>query len=464
MTIPSSIPCSDCPTDFRINPLAFLEDARKRYGEVVTLAKGASIDRIQNCAGTIALFGVENTRQVLTNPELFGMPVSVSQQYSFPPRIANLNSSLFSMRGKQHRTHQQLLKRAFCTGKIEPHVDLIAAGCEAFLEDWDDGRTVPLLSEMRRLVIHVSDRLFFGSDSLGLLKIGTLAQEYFTLRREYSANGGAVGEESRSHLIRIGNCLDQEMRDRLAVFHIEKQQACLLAHLAQAKSRCGLCLTEDEVVGHGNVSFLSSTEPVAAVLTWTILLLSQLPELRMELRQELEQSLPSNTVPSISELKKLHLLNNIVLEVLRVLPPNAIMRRLTTTSTSIQGHRFPAGCDILLSPYISHRDPIRFPCSERFLPNRWQSLRPHPFEYLPFGGGAKYCVGKHLATYLLKATLAYILSRYELVLADDQEIDWKISVNLMPLNQPTMLILAPPKGKITIGGRLRGPVSDLVRF
>jgi cytochrome P450 len=79
--------------------------------------------------------------------------------------------------------------------------------------------------------------------------------------------------------------------------------------------------------------------------------------------------------------------------------------------------------------------------------------------------GGRYCLGKSLATATLLSILARILHRYEVVLARDVALDWKMDITLMPRSDP-MVRFQPLTGEIdsTARGRLSGPVSKLVRI
>ena len=190
--------------------------------------------------------------------------------------------------------------------------------------------------------------------------------------------------------------------------------------------------------------------------------LSQLPVLRRELRQELEQTSPAKPQRSTKPVP-ITLLDSVINETLRLLTPNALMARVTAQPARLAGVLLPAGCEILLCPFLAHRDADRFPQPSEFRLSRWRGARPSPFEYFPFGAGGHSCVGRQLAIYLIRAALTSLLRRYELVLGGDQEIDWRIDIMFMPRNEPTMTV-EPPGATNLRAGKLLGPVSDLVKL
>ena len=83
----------------------------------------------------------------------------------------------------------------------------------------------------------------------------------------------------------------------------------------------------------------------------------------------------------------------------------------------------PAGSKLALSPLSTQRDPTVFPQPGRFRPERWESIHPTPYQYLPFGAGPRMCLGAALATQTLRLMLPMILQRFEPRLTPGAHID-----------------------------------------
>ncbi|MGJ5760712.1 cytochrome P450 [Streptomyces galbus] len=84
------------------------------------------------------------------------------------------------------------------------------------------------------------------------------------------------------------------------------------------------------------------------------------------------------------------------MEVLRLHPPVWITSRRTLTPVTLGEHTLPAGTDVVFSSYLLHRHPAHYRDPHRFDPDRWLTTRPRPQDaaYLPFGTGARGCVGR----------------------------------------------------------------------
>jgi cytochrome P450 len=305
--------------------------------------------------------------------------------------------------------------------------------------------------------------LLFSDQYEESARLASLLQEYFQFRREAASPLNAASATMLEELIALGTSLDSALRRHTAWSRRQSlaSQNGLLTNLACMELGPGSRLSEDELVAHGNVLFMSSNEPVAVALSWILLILSQLPELRRALRQELDQAAFKDSEPHAQQLARLTLLDAAVNESLRLLTPNALMARVTTRPTTLGGVQLPARCELVLSPFLAHRDVERFPRPTEFLPSRWNGFRPSPYEYFPFGAGGHACVGRHLAIYLIKATLALVMSRFELLLDEDQEIDWRIHIMFMPRNEPLIKVCAAGDTN-TRAGKLLGPINELI--
>lgn len=448
--LPISIPRATDLERLYEEPLRFLARSRTSLGDMFVLRDGGPVfSRSEDCAGAVAVFGAANQRAVLSDIEVFGLPVSAAEHLSLPSSLVNLNRGLHSMRGPQHAEQQRLLLAVLSESVIEEQHAAVCAELETSLRRWRLGDTIALLPAMRLLAIQVSTPLLFGRAYEKRTTLAELLYSYFQVRREGTSQRSSLTESDRKELIGLGNSLDDALRRYI---HWARAQAANSAEglLTRLCRTAGNNLSDDELVAHCNVIFMSCNEPIAVSLTWTLLILSQLSDLRRELCDEVAQG---------NATKMQWVIN----EALRVLTPNALMVRVTTAPASLNGIELPERCELVLCPFLAHRDEERFPQPDEFRPQRWRGLKPSPFEYFPFGAGGHGCVGQRLAMYLLKTVLSRLLTHFDLVLDEDQEIDWRIHIMLMPVGD-VMMRVADPNNPIGKRGKLLGPVAELVRF
>jgi cytochrome P450 len=88
----------------------------------------------------------------------------------------------------------------------------------------------------------------------------------------------------------------------------------------------------------------------------------------------------------------------------------------------LAGYHFDTGTILIPCIYLAHRSPEVFPDAKQFKPERFLNHKFLPYEYLPFGGGARGCIGMAFSMFEMKLVLATILSRYQLALAQPRPV------------------------------------------
>lgn len=443
-------------------PFAFLARTRAELGDAFVIKESGPIfSRSSDCKGAVSVFGVERQRQVLSDIDTFVMPMSAARKMKLPPTLVNLNRGLHSMLGDQHTTHKRLVASMLGQQLLDAQETVVPAALEAFVKSWNVGDTISLLSQMRKLTLDLSLRLLFGPRRGEAAELGPLLNVYFMLRRESSSPFSAATNAVRKELTTVGRCIDEELRRRIRQCRAvpEETNGSLLHRLAIATATGVHALNEDEIVGHANVLFMSLTEPIAVSLTWVLLVLSQLPNLRSELRQEL-----ACVTGALSLSPSMSLLDSVINETLRLLTPNALMVRVTSRPICLQGVMLPEKCEVVLCPFLAHREAERFHEPDVFIPSRWRTLKPSPYEYFPFGAGGHACVGRSLAQSIVRSALASLLKQCDLVLANNDPIDWNIQIMLTPTNDPIMKVHRADVQRPVRSPQWHGSVCELLQF
>ncbi|KVN06805.1 MULTISPECIES: cytochrome P450 [unclassified Burkholderia] len=461
--LPSSLPRVGSTESLFAEPLAFLARARSQHGDVVVMReRGPIFSRASDCSGVIAVFGEHRLRQILTEIDDFALPMSAAAKLALPKNLVNLNRGLHSMREPEHGRHKRLLTGTINREQFDAHRNGIRAALDRLGERLKEDGRIAVVSRMRELTSEMASHVFLGPQCHEEdAELAFLLSAYFTLRREASSLNARDPHVYRAELIGVGQQLNRTLRERIRRYRNgpADDRAGLLRRLATAGLPGSPALSEDEIVGHANVMFVSSTEPVAISLTWLLLVLSQLPGLRRALRAEIAGRASSPTSPGGAPL-----LENVVNETLRLLTPNALMVRATTRAVSLQGVALPAHCEIVVCPFLAHREAGPFPDPLAFSPSRWETARPSPYEYFPFGAGGHFCAGRNLALLLIREVLSTLLLRFDFVLDGEQSIDWRIHIMLMPTGDPTLIAHPADERRDTPSPKWRGPATDLFHF
>lgn len=411
---------------------AHLSAAMAQHGPRVLVHDGPLFSRAPDCPGVVALLDRADVRQVLGDPTRFQLPRSGALAVDLPADLVSLNRSLHSLGVVAHRVQRMPLVQAI------PAIDAEdIALVERIVACHPLPRQFPLMSTMRALTSEVAARLIFGDDPAAV-RLGTTLSGYFVQRRSATALDRA----------RAG--------DQAAVIAAGRAAAAgLLARVTDATAG-GPTLVDrlagtgmfdsSELIGHLNILYISSSEPLAAVLGWTLLILTQLPDLAAGLADAAAS--PAAFAAAVEP---------ILLESMRMLPPNALMTRVVDTPLVLSDCRLEAQTEILMAPLLMHRDPAIFTDPARFDPGRWHDLLPPPFSFLPFGGGTHACIGRTFAMSLLTTLLrAFFRGGLRPALNRGAVIDWRMAIVFQPSDD---IVLQNAGSDFPTW---RGPISRLV--
>jgi cytochrome P450 len=210
---------------------------------------------------------------------------------------------------------------------------------------------------------------------------------------------------------------------------------------------------------------IAGHETTAAVLTWALFELSRNPECMEKIREEIDRVV-GDRMPTLEDIKEMKYVRLVVAETLRMYPqPPLLIRRCRDEDRLPSGGGREAtvirGMDMFLVLYNIHRDerfwpqpdsfdPLRFtrayknpdiPEWEGFDPEKWKGkLCPNEiasdFAYLPFGGGARKCVGDDFAVMEAVVTLTMVLRRFDFKFDESKFTDVDVMDHPKDLDHP----------------------------
>ncbi|HEX9491475.1 MAG TPA: cytochrome P450, partial [Stellaceae bacterium] len=186
--------------------------------------------------------------------------------------------------------------------------------------------------------------------------------------------------------------------------------------LAARDEETGGGMTMQEVRNQVVTIFMAGHETTALALTWTWYLLSQHPAAEAKLHTELAAALGGRT-PRHEDLGKLRYTRMVLEESMRLYPPAHTLSRAAVGDDEVLGRRIPAGAQILIVPWLLHRNPKLWDRPGAFEPERFAPERAgsrHRFAYIPFGAGPRICIGAAFAMAEAMLLLTTIAQRYRL--------------------------------------------------
>lgn len=447
------------------DPITYLKNARA-YGDVVAFSRGGNgnlLATIDDCPGTVFVFGAENNQAVLSQPDIFQSSPMPSTKLGHAP-TTRLLSGIFSMNGSKHRQQRRLMMPAFHKKRIETYCDDMVAMTHHRLQGWQVNSERDIHADMMELTLQIACKTLFGVNvAAGDQNLGAMISSWIkaNLNPLIMTHLDFPGTPYRNFL-RMSEQLDKALHqilDRKRKSGVDEGD--VLSMLIQMRDENGEQMTEDELVGQANILFFAGHETTANALTWTIFLLNSHPEIYKQVLQEIDTVLAGQT-PTVDYIVKLEVLDRVLKESLRILSPVPFLLRVAMQDTELSGCRIPKGTEVIYSPYITHHSPDIFPEPQRFNPDRWLNISPSAYEYLPFGGGARMCIGVTFALMEAKVILAQVLQKYHLTLPQDSRVDRSVTVTMAPKGG-LPIIIQPREAQIpTTLGVLEGNIHESV--
>jgi cytochrome P450 len=217
-----------------------------------------------------------------------------------------------------------------------------------------------------------------------------------------------------------------------------------------------------EIIG-GLLSFIfgATFETCQNGLAWTLILLAQHPKIASMLADEIGAAL-AGSKPTIDRVGALPLLDAVINEAMRLLPPVPLQFRKSTAETTLGSIDIRPGTRILISGYLVNRNPELYEEPDCFLPERWRRLAPLPYDYTVFGAGAHMCPGAIFANQIAKIALSAILSRNRVEMVRGARIDYRNRVTLSPY--PRVPMIFRDLSALPVAVPVAGRIHELVRL
>ncbi len=217
-------------------------------------------------------------------------------------------------------------------------------------------------------------------------------------------------------------------RRRARIAANEKVPDDLVTRLINARDPETGAPLSDAVVHDNLVTFIGAGhETTANALTWTLFLMSEFPEADARVAAEAVDA------PDADALARLVQTRMILEEAMRLYPPAPFLSRAAFAADRIGEVAVAPGTRIIIAPWVLHRHRRLWPDADMFVPERFapENRGKIPrFAYLPFGAGARICVGMTFAMQEALLALTMIARRFRLRLID--------GANVMPFARMTL--------------------------
>lgn len=414
--------------DFVADPIACMRQLHREHGDLAALREAEQ--------QLVFIFSPELNHQVLSDSKTF-------QSRFFALRgpkksaLRRLTSGLLSMNGDEHKQQRRLVAAPFEKRSIGVYHETIATLTDEMLAAWQPGSTLDLAHEMTVLMRRITSAMLFGMDQMEIaLEIGEMLDPWVEVNHQLSLGAFLPTEDFMpryEELLALAERLESRILDLVRVRReAGKLGSDLLSQLIRVHDQSGE-ITNEQLVGHVAVLFGAAHMTSALTLGWTLFLLAQHPEVMQSLFRELIAGKYDEPVAAFDSGKGL-LLDRVLRESMRVLPASSYSQRSNGAPMELGSLSLPRNTVIIFSQFMTHHRPDLFPNPESFNPDRWLTIAPSPYEYLPFGAGPRLCLGSPLALVTLKTVLPRILRRYRLSAVAGSEITGRVvSTMLNPI-------------------------------
>ncbi|MFE3542005.1 cytochrome P450 [Nocardia sp. NPDC059177] len=374
--------------------------------------------------------------------ELFRVPVPLVT----PPRPNPIEpmvgaASLILSAGDRHRTERALLAPALHGQRVRALGTMIRDTALAELESWyrpGDSAPFDALTMARAITRRVILAAVFGPGDGRDADYASAVNTFLDAFTMPLLAAPALRRRGYHPWARFVTARTQ--LDRLILADIARRRTQgpgtgdLLDLLLAIRYDDGTALTDAELCEQLRTLIVAGHETTATTLTWALYHLHREPGLLTRTTAEL-----AGASDDPAEQASLPLLDAVCLETLRLHPPVPIVLRTLTEPWRWLGVDLAAGQTIGLAVGVLHSSPACWPAPRLFHPDRFLDRKVTPFEYAPFGGGHRRCIGATLAEYELRIVLATVLTTVRLRLVPG------LALGGRPRSVPRNLASAPDR-------------------
>ena len=346
------------------------------------------------------------------------------------PLLGRQNLILLS--GNEHQRRRKLVTPPFHGERLKAYGNIIQNITQQVIEQWSTETSLNVRDTMQKITMKVILQAVFGLhegerfDRLERLlgqrlnmtgsPLGSLLLFLPFLQKNYGS--WSPGDRLQKLSLETDDLLFAEIQERRN--NPSPDRIDILSLLLMAEDEDGNGLTDQDLRDELMTLLVAGHETTATALTWALYWIHSLPEVKDKLLAELD-SITDQTDPS--QFLKLPYLGAVCNETLRFYPVAMLtFPRQVEQPMELCGYQLEQGMLVMGSIYLIHQREDLYPQPEQFRPERFLEKQFSPYEFMPFGGGVRRCVGAALAQYEMKIVLGTILSQLDLALLNQHPV------------------------------------------
>ena len=409
------------------DPVGYMETAARKYPDIFT----ANIIGFGN--SIVFVNEPQAIQQILTNDR---------KQFSAPGELNGIlkpilgDASMMMLDGDRHKKRRQLVMPAFHGSRMQNYGQLIFEITTKVFKNLDANKTINSSFLVRdtmqdislQIILQAVFGLYEGDRSQQLKRLMSQMTELFNSPFTSAAIFFPSLQKDFGAWSPWGNFVRQKAQiDQLIYAEIAERRAShdpsrtdILTMLLSASDEEGKGMTDLEVHDELLALLLAGHETTATAMSWALYWIHRLPDIKEKLLKELKTVEDPTDWMSIFRLPYLTAVCN---ETLRIHPVAMLtFPRVVVEPVELLGYKLEPNTIVIGCIYLVHHREELYPDAEQFKPERFLDRQFSPYEFMPFGGGVRRCVGEALAQFEMKIVLATILSNYDLELCDRKPV------------------------------------------
>jgi cytochrome P450 len=359
-----------------------------------------------------------------------------------------LGEGMITSEGADHRMQRQVAQPAFHRQRIPEYAGTMVREAVRMRDSWKAGKHRDVAIDMMHLTLNIVAQTLFATDLRD--EVHELADAINRIMGLYNFLVMLPAAEWLVHVRPLGLAAFVRARKRIdaVVYRMiearrreHRDRGSLLDMMLAAspdRSESSERSLRDQVI----TIFLAGYETVANALSWTWYLLSQNPDCERRMQAEVDRELQGR-IPTYEDIPRLRYVEMVLAESMRLYPPAWAMGRYARNDFQLGDYFLPAKTTVLISQFITHRDPRFFPDPLRFDPERFTpeaKARRTKFTYFPFGAGFRQCIGESFAWMEGVLVLATLAQRWKLSLVPGHRVEPEPLITLRPKFGMRMLV------------------------
>jgi cytochrome P450 len=428
------------------NPIGFFERCGRDYGDVFT-ARVLGL----NSPPVVFLGHPEAVKAVFTAPP--GQFELGKVTHVFRPLTGD--KSLIMMDGEQHQRQRKLLMPPLHGDRMALYGETICNLTQDLIADIPKNQVFSIRKLMAEITLDTILQVVFGvaqgeryqelkTRIGGMLEAITnpVYSSFFffpPLQQDWGA-WSPWGHFTRSRH-RIDTLVYAEIAERRQQDYTQRSD--ILSLLMSAKDENGESMSDQELRDQLMTLLLLGHETTASSLAWAFYWIYSTPHVLEKLQQELAmaQDNPAQNFPQLPYL------NAVCAETLRLYPIALISQpRIVKEPLTWQDYYFESGTILVPCIYLAHHRREQFPNSHSFQPERFLQEKITAYEYFPFGGGSRACIGSAFSLFEMKLVLGTIISNLSLKLFNPDRIKpVRRGITIVPAGGVEMLVIPSQK-------------------